>query len=179
MLQVDSCKKNAFASYAMLMKQWNIKVVYFTSSPPIISACEANGVDVIKEYMSLFPVWVIPSVQVMNQAIFRELVKTLKQMYDASFYGLMDPNLLLSTSIGDVLSEIRTGSLHASLPDRVRISSSPDSQVLISGVALNGSPPPSIPSDADSYNTMLHSRPYAGQFLERCSSVTLSSCNDD
>lgn len=121
MCQVDSCKKNAFASYAMLMKQWNIKVVYFTSSPPIIQECKANGVDVIKEYMSLFSMRFTYSVQVMNQAIFREFVKTLKQMYDASFYGFMDHNLLLSTSIGDVLNEILTGSLHASLPDRVRL----------------------------------------------------------
>ena len=122
MRQVDSCKKNAFASYAMLMKQWNIKVVYFTSSPPIIQECEANGVDVIKEYMSLFSIRFTYSVQVMNQAIFREFVKTLKQMYDASFYGFMDHNLLLPTSIGDVLNEILTGSLHSSLPDRVRLS---------------------------------------------------------
>lgn len=120
MRQVDSCKKNAFASYAMLMKQWNIKVVYFTSSLPIIQECKAHGVDVIKEYMSFFSMCFTHSVQVMNQAIFRELVKTLKQMYDASFYGFMDHNLLLSTSIGDVLNEILTGSLHASLPNRVR-----------------------------------------------------------
>ena len=51
--QIDRCKNNTLASYAVLMKRWNIKVVYFTTSPVLQEACHKYRIDVIKEH--LFP----------------------------------------------------------------------------------------------------------------------------
>lgn len=64
-------------------------------------------------------------------------------------------------------------------PTEFVFSAFPYSQLLISGVSLSGAPPPSIPSDAASYNAMLRSQPYLGHYQDRCSSVALSRCDDD
>ncbi|KAK8821350.1 hypothetical protein WA577_007698, partial [Blastocystis sp. JDR] len=103
---IDRCKNNTLASYAVLMKRWNIKVVYFTTSPVLQEACHKYRIDVIKEHL----------VNYLKQPLFRELMKSMKQMYKATFYGFADNDLLISSMLGSVLSEIESGSLQSFFP---------------------------------------------------------------
>ena len=103
------------------MENYRVRVIMFSSSPPIVEYSMSLGMDVVPSYLWDSYNCLRSRTNFAGMPLLREMYKSARSLYRSKYYGYTNSDILISGSLLVILEELLSYHSRGMLTDGVRV----------------------------------------------------------